>query len=401
MGGEGQKCVIGGQKIHHLGPKDGLFDADHAAGFKVIDGVSTDIGPVCGVCIPVYEAATVDQSDRAAVESRLRDSEFVTGQLRKHARVSLLTILRDFQEVLLREDARALKDFLLRGIVVKDFEENVWNEVIPGLTLRRALGCMMDEDRTFKFIKGLFLHLKDLEDRKDEIEMVDGGCGPIPILGLMAALKSEKVRVTCIEVNPYSAKMAEQIIKNLGLSGRVKIVLADATKYHHDRPIDLFISETMNVGLTEEPLAQIFANFAYQMSEEGVMIPEWVSVEAGLLDAEKVRREQDGASIMWHPQEYDLGPIEILRLTRHDLVKEADFELPLNLVPSGNYRGALSSRVGLHGKTGLVLHGLGSNITCPFILDGSFAGGPDVAGTVLRVRYKLGAAQNDIHIMID
>lgn len=395
------ECVVGGHKIHHLGPKDGLFEADRAAGFKVVDGVSTDQGPVCGVCLPVYEAATLGESGRADVNGRLADPEFVTRQLRNHARVNLLAILRDFQEVLLRRDVFALRDFLLRGIRVKDFEEKVWGETVPGLTLARALGCINDEDRTFKFIKGLFLHLEDLEGRKDEIEMVDGGCGPIPILGLMAALKSEKVRVTCIEVNPYSAKMAEQVIKNLGLTDRVKIVLGDAKEYRHDKPIDLFVSETMYTGLTEEPLAQIFANFASQVAENGVMVPEWVSVEAGLLDAEEVRRQQDRCSYIWRPQMYDFGPTEVLRLTRANLVQRADFTMPLGSLNSGDYKLALFSRVGLHDKTGLVLRDQESNITRPVLLEQTFTGGPNVKDTVLRVRYELGAAQGDIQLILN
>lgn len=390
------ECVVRGETISHLGLRRALFSADPSVGYRTVDGVSTEAGPICGVCMPAYEAAVGRISDKS-VGQQLEDKAFVEGVIREHARERVFAILRDFREVLLRRDVKELKDFLLRGIDLRDYAEvsdcyDVSGTAEKGgLDLKRALACMNEESRTFKFIQALFLHLHDLEKRRDEIEVVDGGCGPIPLFGIMAALKSEKVRATCLEVNPYSVRMAQQIVKNLGLSDRVKVVLADARQYKHDKPIDLLISETMYVGLTEEPLAQIFANLVPQVAEGGVVVPEWVTIDAGLIDARQFYAiSEQYPGMRFASRDFIVWPLEVLRLTRTNLATSADFRLPLNEVSAGSYRLVLASRVGLHGVSGLELTGLESKITAPCVIPGDIVVGDVAKGVSVAVKYELG-----------
>lgn len=391
------KCVVRGEEISHLGSQRALFSADPSAGYKTVNGVSTEAGPICGVCMPAYEAAVGRASDKS-VGQQLRDMVFVEGVIREHARERIFGILRDFREVLLRQDVGELRDFLLRGIDLRDYEEvrGDSGDIVPreqhgGLGLKAALACMNEEVRTFKFIQALLLHLCDLEKRRDEIEVVDGGCGPIPLFGIMAALKSDKVRATCLEVNPCSVRMAEQIVKNLGLSDRVKVVLADARQYKHDKPIDLLISETMYVALTEEPLAQIFANLVPQVAEGGVTVPEWVTIDAGLIDARQFYAiSEQYPGMRFASRNFAVGPMEVLRLTRKNLATSADFRLSLDRVPAGSYRLVLASRVGLHEVSGLELTELESRITAPYVIPGDIVVDGVARGVNIAVKYELG-----------
>ena len=76
-----------------------------------------------------------------------------------------------------------------------------------------------------------------------EIELVDAGCGRCGF-GLLAALKSDKAQVTCIEINELPLKWQEKSLTiwgcRIGLGFNVK-----CSKYKHSKPIDLLISNNV------------------------------------------------------------------------------------------------------------------------------------------------------------
>ncbi len=388
MGAESSKtCVIRGEPVLHPGSaRDLAMNRRFEAGGPRVDGVNTMVGVVCSHCMPVINRAlnepAFDAKERQRiVRQRIKDPAFINAAIQDNARARVDGILGNLNgDTEWSRDVRELKEFLLQNLNKADFIEDG-----EGLELGRALGCMNDEQRTIKFIQGLYGALGNLDVRREEIEMVDAGTGPIPLFGILAALKSSKVKVTCLELNKGSAKMAEKIIERLGLQERVKVICTDATKYQHDKPIDLLISETMHVGLTEEPQAQIFDNLAPQVNADGVVIPESVIVKAGLvgeMDARKLAGALPNIKDGLRPEfvnrtlQYASAPVEVAQLSRGSLLDSVRVDLPVDGLPEGDYRLALSSSVRVFGD--IVLEKGDSPITAP-----------SVNGTVLNISDKV------------
>ncbi|MDA1060994.1 MAG: hypothetical protein O3B47_04330 [bacterium] len=392
------KCDIGGEEIRHLGTIRQLERYDFVPdSFAIYDGADTDAGAICEVCLPVYQKARAEVylfdevAVREQVRLRIARADFVTTSRREHAEETLIPFLLEalrkkgyFDEY----DVRMIQSFFERGINIGEFKNS--GKLVGGIDLAGAAKCLREEERTFKFVKALFGRIDELDGKRDSvIEVVDAGCGPYPLWGVFAALKSEKVRSTCLELNPASADMARKIIANLGLEDRVEIVEADATEYKHGREIDLLVSETMYSGFLQEPLPYILINLTPQVAQDGYVIPQWAAVEAGLVRSERARKPR------WFlPENFDLGPMEVVRFVRGKFDEVVRFEITLTGIEPGNYNLALGLRAGL--SEDVVLEGLDSAITIPHLIPTQI----DVqrGDTLLKVSYAVGVEDTDLNI---
>ncbi len=238
-----------------------------------------------------------------------------------------------------------------------------------GLGVLSSIHCMDDFVRTAKFIDALYAGIEDLEQRLDnDIEMVDAGCGGIPIYGLLAALKSERVRVTCLEIDPATAMMAWDIICVFNLQDRVFVYEDDATEYKHGKPIDLFITETMFSGfLADEKMPEIYSHFSDQVSEHGLMVPEEVKVKLGLVSIPEYERSNA------HVDHVDITarnvnlPV-VTGLNKMNRVDRVEAEYDLDDLEDGYYRIMASSEVCLNSRAGITLGHMESIITTPTIV---------------------------------
>ncbi len=175
----------------------------------------------------------------------------------------------------------ALLDLLVEGVQSAQLAR--FNIPNGGLSLSSAKKCLLEEQRTFKILRAVFQRINELKTRKqDHYEVVDAGCGPLPIWGIVAALNLPNSRVTCLEVNPASALMAASVIKRFGLEKKIKVIRTDAKNYASDKPIDLAISETLYTGLMEEPFAAIAEQLKTFMKPDGFIIPQSVDVLAAV-----------------------------------------------------------------------------------------------------------------------
>lgn len=365
-------CAVRGEPVYHPGSVNDLARGRRVDnGSKSVDGVNTMLGIVCRDCMPVLDMADrqtmlINNGNRKNEMRRLMsDPAFISAAIQDGARGKIESLLGDFSmEADWRDVVRDLKLFLTQRLDINSFAGDD-----SGLPPERALGCMLEERRTMKFAKGLYGALASLDVRREEIEMVDAGTGPVPIFGILAALKSPKAKVTCLEINQGSAKMAAKIIEKLCLQDRVKIVCTDATQYQHDKPIDLLISETMHVGLTEEPQAQIFNNLAPQVVPDGVVVPERVIVKAGLVRESQIHPAMFRTNLKPeqkdHLTQYAFGPVEIASLTRDNLLEVVNLNLPVDGLEPGSYRVVLSSNVEVF--DGVVMNEEDSVITAPSI----------------------------------
>lgn len=112
-----------------------------------------------------------------------------------------------------------------------------------------------------------------------DLHVVDAGCGPFALFGLIAACTNPRVSVTCIEIDPLSATVAQSFIEQLGLNDRVTIINGDATHLVLDRKAHLIISETMNSALQDEPLCAIIRNLQKYLVSGGLVIPEKIHLD--------------------------------------------------------------------------------------------------------------------------
>lgn len=147
--------------------------------------------------------------------------------------------------------------------------------------------CLLNSIRTRRFLQAIKQRVSEIEARnpsRDTIHVIDAGCGAIPIMGIYAALCSNKVKVTCIEHEKSSHALASQIIHDIELGDRITVHHEDAEQFTPSKnagPIHLVISETMNHGFYDEGITFIM-NHLKQFSEpDTFFIPD--TVELGLV----------------------------------------------------------------------------------------------------------------------
>src|SRR4028119_129739 len=169
-----------------------------------------------------------------------------------------------------------------------------------------AAQCLLDGPRTAAFVRGSLRAIQEAERRfaPSIIEVLYAGTGPFAPLAflLMPFLDPAKVRFTLLDVNEASARSVAALVGALGGSGFVReVVCGDATTYQHPMPLHVVISETMQRTLREEPFVAILRNFRPQLAAGGLVVPERVTIELALLDAESQQRRWRG----------DSGPVEM------------------------------------------------------------------------------------------
>lgn len=112
--------------------------------------------------------------------------------------------------------------------------------------------------------------------------ILDVGCGPIPVLSLVAAHLHPESNVTAIEVNQTSAECAARVVDLFGLKDRITVECLDFADYKVPEDINAAVTETFNTGLSVEPWPRII----HALAETGVgtITPSIASLELTILD---------------------------------------------------------------------------------------------------------------------
>jgi hypothetical protein len=169
------------------------------------------------------------------------------------------------------------------------------------LSPRLAAHCLLDAPRTAAFLRGTLAAIGEAMRRfpEDPIEVVYAGTGPFATLALplFHRLKPRRVRFTLIDVDERSTESVHSLVEHFGFGDYVKaIVRADATKYRHDAPVHVVVTETMQRALSREPFVAIVRNLAPQLAEGGLLVPERVTLDLMLLDAKGEQARWKGES---------------------------------------------------------------------------------------------------------
>jgi len=229
---------------------------------------------------------------------------------------------------------------------IDDFEDAKKED--GSLTVLEALNCLRDKVRTKKFMKAVkdSVQRLDSDTQRDEIYVVDAGCGPLPIMAIYAALSSPKVKCTCIELNPTSAKIARKCIEVFGLQDRVEVIEADATTYKSNNGIDVLVSETMHSALTEEMIVPIMGNLAPSVKQDGEVLPSKIIVEAALIPvgdwAHSGRYMRIGENMH---NVFDANWKTVVDYTPGQRLENIDFEMDTEGAQNGSYLLFLTSQV--------------------------------------------------------
>lgn len=154
--------------------------------------------------------------------------------------------------------------------------------------------CVKEFMRTKKFLRGVFLGIKKAQEKfpNRKIHILYAGTGPFAtlIVPLTSIFTSEEIECTLLEINLNSIDNLRNVIKTFEIEEYITdIIQCDATEYKtgKDKPIHMVVTETMQRALKKEPQVAITLNLVSQMEEDGILIPQNISIEAGFLDPKR------------------------------------------------------------------------------------------------------------------
>jgi len=154
----------------------------------------------------------------------------------------------------------------------------------------QAAMCAREVARTAAFIRKIEQAIRDtfLVEKGRPIRVLYAGCGPYALLAIpqMSLFSSEQIQFVLLDIHEAALASARTVVESLGFTHHViRYVESDACRYQipaEEQP-DIIISETMNVGLAEEPLVAIACHLLKQ-SSAAILIPSLVRVDAYLID---------------------------------------------------------------------------------------------------------------------
>lgn len=154
------------------------------------------------------------------------------------------------------------------------------------LSYNHAAECLLDYNRTVKFLQGFVAAIKNKQKQypNETIQIFYAGCGPLaPFVTLIAPLFTpEEVQFSLLEINSRSLKTAKSLVKELELTEYIQeYYLADAITFEIPNPekIHILFSETLDALLHRECYVPILWNLLPQLSEEVTVVPHNVRVK--------------------------------------------------------------------------------------------------------------------------
>ncbi len=151
-----------------------------------------------------------------------------------------------------------------------------------------AAACIQDPLRTKKFARGVFEAVSAAQKRfpGERLHLLYAGTGPFAtlILPLCTVFSPSEIGFTLLEAHPESARHLHKVIDAFGLQDFVhSIEETDATIYQASQPFHILLIETMQAGLATEPQLAITQHLVPQLVPGGTLIPQAITIQAGLL----------------------------------------------------------------------------------------------------------------------
>jgi len=256
-----------------------------------------------------------------------------------------------------------------------------------------AGNCMLDTKRTVEFIRGLHDAVKEAQKRNPEkrISVLYAGCGPFAALALPMTTQftPQEVGFTLMDIHGGSLTYVARIIEELGLHEYIDdVICTDATEYHPKEKYDVLVTETMDRALLYEPHLAITENLRNSLHENGILVPEKITLGIELKNMTK----RAGGTIHagdFFTLEKDSEP------TSPPGKIEGKVELDSRANETDIYKICITTRVQVFGTHALELND--SMITYIEETNECLMKKP---GTTIRVKYKAGDNKESIKIYI-
>jgi len=151
-----------------------------------------------------------------------------------------------------------------------------------------AAYCIKDYQRSVVFIRGVHDALNTLCHRPTETKptrVLYAGCGPFATLLLptLHRFRPTDLDIHLVDIHQQSLDSVAKLIKQFGLTEfNITLTQADACTYQHKGTLDLVIAETMQKALEQEPQVAVTHNLAGQLANNGILIPERITVTLAL-----------------------------------------------------------------------------------------------------------------------
>ncbi|MDD2693934.1 MAG: hypothetical protein PHY14_03300 [Candidatus Gracilibacteria bacterium] len=297
-----------------------------------------------------------------------------------------------------KNDPSDFELFMISKLGNTQFQWSRENKNAGSLGVLESMVCMRDLVRTKKFLQAIAGDITKLDGQIDgEISMCDAGCGSVPILAIYACLCSPKVRCTCLELNQDAIPVARAIVDSFGLSDRINVLQGNAITYQPESGFNYLVSETMHSGLTEEPMAQIFANLSKKVLSTGLILPRNVDVRGDLVSIQEFFASKKVVKVGRNPHHYFERRLPS-RFTLNTRKPEEDIEFEVTTPEDGHYLLILTSTVDLGD---FQLREYEALITMPQSVQEE-NGDPKLLhlkkGEKYKVSYKAGSRQRNISI---
>lgn len=163
------------------------------------------------------------------------------------------------------------------------------------LGLTWAALCIKDFMRTKRFMDGVYSAVKDKIEKvvSRPVRVLYAGTGPFAtlVLPLVARFTEHQVQFILLEVNESSMNSLQELIKELGIEKYISYIeKTDATQWKlpPGDNVDVFICETMQQGLKNEPQVAICYHILPQLHPNAIMIPERIILKASLVNQSKI-----------------------------------------------------------------------------------------------------------------
>ena len=160
---------------------------------------------------------------------------------------------------------------------------------------------LKDIYRISAFAQGLKQALDDLLQQQESVHLLYPACGPfapllLPLLSYLDAqqlISSEQLTVTLVDLQPGAVQSLRQLVADLALEAYIgTIAEADAVSYTPLQPVDILLLEAMQHGLSKEGHISIAHHLCLYLSEQGVMLPQTITVNAALVLGQQEYVEQ-------------------------------------------------------------------------------------------------------------
>jgi hypothetical protein len=155
-----------------------------------------------------------------------------------------------------------------------------------------AAACIQDPLRTKKFARGVFQAVSAAQKRfpGERLHLLYAGTGPFAtlILPLCTVFSPAEIGFTLLEVQPESIGHLHKVIEVFELQEYVNsIEEMDATTYQTSQPFHILLIETMQAAIATEPQLAITQHLVPQLAPGGILIPQAITIQAGLLNPGK------------------------------------------------------------------------------------------------------------------